>query len=126
MGRPARWQKREIVNAVLYVAAPGCRWRAFAFSLPALEHCTPLPCDLEPGRNLGENRGPSTSDGLCLTRSPQSSCDSRICVGSPHTHIATLFHTKHPNNPPLVKNQRYSLLVLDVVWLLVDRLLVSA
>ena len=34
MGRPAKWQKREIVNAVLYVAATGCQWRALPDRYP--------------------------------------------------------------------------------------------
>jgi transposase len=28
IGRPAKWSKRDIVNAILYVAATGCQWRA--------------------------------------------------------------------------------------------------
>ena len=28
MGRPAKWPKRDVVNAILYVAATGCQWRA--------------------------------------------------------------------------------------------------
>lgn len=28
MGRPPKWSKREIVDAILYVAATGCQWRA--------------------------------------------------------------------------------------------------
>ena len=28
LGRPARWSKRDVVNAILYVAATGCQWRA--------------------------------------------------------------------------------------------------
>src|SRR5664280_3835748 len=28
MGRPTKWDKRDIVNAIFYVAATGCQWRA--------------------------------------------------------------------------------------------------
>ncbi|MFH1330678.1 MAG: transposase [Actinomycetota bacterium] len=28
MGRPAKWCKRQIVDAIFYVAATGCQWRA--------------------------------------------------------------------------------------------------
>ena len=31
IGRPAKWPKRDVVNAILYVTATGCQWR----SLPA-------------------------------------------------------------------------------------------
>lgn len=34
MGRPAKWPKREIVNAVLYVAATGCQWRGLPACYP--------------------------------------------------------------------------------------------
>jgi putative transposase len=28
IGRPVKWDKRDIVNAILYVAATGCQWRS--------------------------------------------------------------------------------------------------
>jgi putative transposase len=28
MGRPPKWGRRDIVNAIFYVAATGCQWRA--------------------------------------------------------------------------------------------------
>jgi transposase len=34
VGRPAKWSKREIVNAILYVAATGCQWRALPAHYP--------------------------------------------------------------------------------------------
>lgn len=34
IGRPPKHSKREIVNAVLYVAATGCQWRALPASYP--------------------------------------------------------------------------------------------
>lgn len=34
MGRPAKHSKREIVNAILYVAATGCQWRALPACYP--------------------------------------------------------------------------------------------
>ena len=34
MGRPAKWSKREIVDAILYVAATGCQWRALPSYYP--------------------------------------------------------------------------------------------
>ncbi len=33
-GRPARYSRREIVNAVLYQARNGCTWRALPHDLP--------------------------------------------------------------------------------------------
>src|SRR5664279_6658142 len=34
MGRPTKWDKRDIVNAILYVAATGCQWRALPPNYP--------------------------------------------------------------------------------------------
>src|SRR5258707_11680494 len=34
-GRPARWSRREIVNAILYVVRGGNQWRALPHDLPA-------------------------------------------------------------------------------------------
>lgn len=34
MGRPTKWEKRDIVDAVLYVAATGCQWRALPECYP--------------------------------------------------------------------------------------------
>ncbi|MDH3684112.1 MAG: IS5 family transposase [Acidimicrobiia bacterium] len=34
IGRPAKWDKRDIVNAVFYVLATGCQWRALAERYP--------------------------------------------------------------------------------------------
>lgn len=34
MGRPAKHSKRDIVNAILYVAATGCQWRALPACYP--------------------------------------------------------------------------------------------
>ena len=33
-GRPARYDRREVVNALLYVARTGCQWRAMPHDLP--------------------------------------------------------------------------------------------
>ena len=33
-GRPAKYPRREIVNAVLYVVRTGCQWRAIPHDLP--------------------------------------------------------------------------------------------
>src|SRR5512135_1413603 len=33
-GRPAKYERREIVNALLYVVRTGCRWRALPHDLP--------------------------------------------------------------------------------------------
>ena len=33
-GRPAKYERREIVNALLYVARTGCQWRAMPHDLP--------------------------------------------------------------------------------------------
>ncbi len=33
-GRPAKHSRREIVNALLYVARTGCQWRALPHDLP--------------------------------------------------------------------------------------------
>src|SRR4051794_41310054 len=34
MERPAKWSKRDIVNAIFYVAATGCQWRALPERYP--------------------------------------------------------------------------------------------
>jgi len=33
-GRPAKYDRREIVNALLYVSRTGCQWRALPHDLP--------------------------------------------------------------------------------------------
>src|SRR5262249_58450165 len=33
-GRPAKYERREIVNALLYLARTGCQWRALPHDLP--------------------------------------------------------------------------------------------
>jgi len=33
-GRPAKWSRREIVNALLYVARNGCAWRSLPHDFP--------------------------------------------------------------------------------------------
>ena len=59
MGRPPKWSKRQVVDAILYVAATGCQWRALPPQYPHWNTVAPLPSDLEPRRDLGEDRGPS-------------------------------------------------------------------
>jgi transposase len=34
LGRPAKWDKREVVNGILYVLATGCQWRALPKNYP--------------------------------------------------------------------------------------------
>lgn len=34
LGRPAKWDKRDIVNAIFYVLATGCQWRALPDGYP--------------------------------------------------------------------------------------------
>jgi transposase len=34
IGRPTKWSKRDIVNAILFVAATGCQWRALPACYP--------------------------------------------------------------------------------------------
>jgi len=34
LGRPAKWDKRDIVNGILYVLATGCQWRALPKNYP--------------------------------------------------------------------------------------------
>ena len=34
IGRPPKWRKRDIVNAIFYVAATGCQWRALPECYP--------------------------------------------------------------------------------------------
>jgi transposase len=34
-GRPAKYERREIVNALLYVVRTGCQWRAMPHDLPS-------------------------------------------------------------------------------------------
>lgn len=33
-GRPAKYERREVVNALLYVGRTGCQWRALPHDLP--------------------------------------------------------------------------------------------
>ena len=33
-GRPARWERREIANAIFYVVRSGCTWRQLSHDLP--------------------------------------------------------------------------------------------
>jgi transposase len=33
-GRPAKWRRREIVNAILYVLRTGCQWRSLPHDFP--------------------------------------------------------------------------------------------
>ena len=33
-GRPAKWKRREIVNAILYVLRTGCQWRSLPHDFP--------------------------------------------------------------------------------------------
>jgi putative transposase len=34
-GRPAKYERREIVNAILYIARNGCTWRSLPHDLPS-------------------------------------------------------------------------------------------
>src|SRR5688572_27560680 len=34
-GRPAKWSRREIVNAILYVMRTGCQWHLLPHDFPA-------------------------------------------------------------------------------------------
>jgi transposase len=36
-GRPAKYDRREIVNGLLYVTRTGCQWRALPHDSPPLE-----------------------------------------------------------------------------------------
>ena len=36
-GRPAKYERREIVNGLLYVSRTGCQWRAMPHDLPPWE-----------------------------------------------------------------------------------------
>ena len=33
-GRPAKWSRREIVNAILYITRTGCAWRSLPHDFP--------------------------------------------------------------------------------------------
>ena len=35
-GRPAKWKRREIVNAILYVLRTGCQWRSLPHDFPRI------------------------------------------------------------------------------------------
>jgi transposase len=35
-GRPARWSRQELVNAVLYVLRNGCTWRALPWGVATI------------------------------------------------------------------------------------------
>jgi transposase len=34
IGRPTKWAKRDIMNAIFYVAVTGCQWRALPGDYP--------------------------------------------------------------------------------------------
>jgi transposase len=36
-GRPAKYERREIVNALLYIDRTGCQWRALPHDFPPWE-----------------------------------------------------------------------------------------
>jgi transposase len=38
-GRPARYDRREIVNGILYVTRTGCSWRSMPHDLPTYRIC---------------------------------------------------------------------------------------
>jgi len=42
MGRPAVHARRDIVNAIFYVAATGCQWRALPACYPNWNRCTAI------------------------------------------------------------------------------------
>ncbi len=41
MGRPRKVGRRAVVDAIFYVTATGCQWRALPGVLPELEHGAP-------------------------------------------------------------------------------------
>ena len=53
MGRPVKNERRGVVDAIFYVAATGCQWRALPARYPPLEHLPPLPPHLVERRHLG-------------------------------------------------------------------------
>jgi len=34
MGRPAKWEKWQVINAILYVNRTGCQWRMLPVNFP--------------------------------------------------------------------------------------------
>ena len=58
-GRPAKHDRREVVNALLYVARTGCQWRALPHDLPALGDRVLVLPHLEEGRHLRPADGPA-------------------------------------------------------------------
>ena len=51
-GRPAKYDRREIVNALLYVTRTGCQWRALPHDLPPWADRVLVLPHLEEGRDL--------------------------------------------------------------------------
>ena len=39
-GRPAKYERREVINAILYVLRSGCAWRMMPHDLPPKEWCS--------------------------------------------------------------------------------------
>jgi len=52
-GRPPSTDRREIVNAILYMLRTGCQWRYLPGRLPALLHRSFLLPALAPRRDVG-------------------------------------------------------------------------
>ena len=63
MGRPPKWSKPTSGGHHFVCGGHWLPVAGFAPSVPALEHGAPLPSDLEPRRDLGEDRGPSPGSG---------------------------------------------------------------
>jgi putative transposase len=48
IGRPPKWSLREIMDAILYILATGCQWRALPKDFPpftTVQHAHPLGWD---------------------------------------------------------------------------------
>jgi transposase len=90
LGRPVKWPKRDIVDAILYVAGTGCQWRALPACYPPWKtvwsyHATwsrdgtwERICDqLRAGVRTREGRDPEPSAGIVDARSVQGA--STVC-----------------------------------------------
>ena len=82
----ASWEVVETRDSRRCVVCDGYRVSVAGSAglLSALEHCAPLSCDLEPRRNLREDRGPLTRYGARLIR-PRPRPIRVRCRGSQRT-----------------------------------------
>ena len=69
-GRPPIYERREIVNAILYVLRSGCPWRLLPHDLPTWGHHLLVLSTLARRRRLGSGLTRPTHGGAQKARPP--------------------------------------------------------